>query len=346
MSADLGCGLGGFDWSAPPPGKRGRPITLLGKVIVLLVALFVFACVGFGWLLRTAVEENITTLPDVFGELPSRPAATGGTGVTTALLIGTDRRSGPDIGGGVLGERADSLMLVRIAGGRRVDVLALPRDSWVPIPGHRPAKINAALALGGPPLVVRTVEDLTGLRVDHVVVADFAAVRDITGLLGGVTVFNPVATVDPLTHTEFPAGDILVEGDRALTWVRQRYGLPGGDLDRIARQQRLLGAIGTRLTTARVLTHPGELADVVTAVSRDLTVDSGLTAARMAELLAALGATPHEAIHFYTAPVSGTGRSADGQAYLTLDGPALARACAAIGTEQAVELTQEPVLGG
>ncbi|MFC5286592.1 LCP family protein [Actinokineospora guangxiensis] len=335
-----------LDEVSPGRSARRRAVGALGRLLLATAAAAVLAAAAFGWALTRLVAENVTVLPAaVPADAPQRPQAAGGARPpVSVLVIGSDRREGADVGGGVTGQRADALMLVRLAGDRgHADVLALPRDSWVDIPGHGRGKLNASLAHGGVPLVVRTVEDLVGVRVDHVLVADFGAVRAITGDLGGVPVTNPAASTDPLTGTSFAAGPLLLDGDRAMTWVRQRYGLPHGDLDRIVRQQQLLAGIAKRLGGTGALELPGTLRAVVSTASRHVSVDAGLTVPRMTELAAALAAVPRDQVRFFTAPVRGTGTSSDGQAYLVLDHDLLAAAGRAIATDQAVPLPSNEV---
>ncbi|WP_290056352.1 LCP family protein [Amycolatopsis solani] len=323
---------------------RRRWYRVAGRVALVALAVLTIGVTAYGWHLQRVVTDGLGRLPgDVFAGLPSRPApAAPAPGEAkppvTVMLLGSDRREGPDVGGGVTGERADSILLAHFAAGhRKLEVLSVPRDAWVPIPGHGSAKINASLSLGGVGLVVRTVEDLTGVRIDHVVVADFAGVRRLTTELGGVPVDNPVASTDPQTRTHFDAGPIVLEGDRALTFVRQRYGLPHGDLDRIGRQHLLLSALG-RDVAAKGLTDPDLLSRVFGVVHDTVSADAGLTPDRFRELFLDVATLPPNAVSFHTAPVSGSGRAPDGQAYLTLDRPRLAAAADALRAGRPVPL--------
>ncbi|SFQ30049.1 cell envelope-related function transcriptional attenuator common domain-containing protein [Amycolatopsis arida] len=324
--------------------------TLAARTGVAVLAVAVLAGVGYLWHLRETAAGGLHTLPDdAFAGLPDRPApaspAADGSTPVTLLLLGSDRRVGEDAGReDVTGERADAIMLVHLSAARdRVDVLSLPRDSWVDIPGRGTAKINASLAFGGVPLAVRTVESVTGVRVDHAMAIDFTGVRNLTTALGGVTVDNDRASTDPLTGEHFAAGPIPLAGERALVFLRQRYGLPEGDLDRIVRQQMLLGAIGSTLADARLTTDPARLREVVRIVAGNLTVDAGLSVDRLSTLLVEVLGVPEENIRFHTAPVAGFGRSADGQSSVLLDIAGLAEAAAAIRADRPLPLTAAPV---
>ncbi len=163
-------------------------------------------------------------LTEVFPEEEGRPAPSE-TGSTTILLLGSDTRDG--IGqtlASAEGDRSDVMMVIRISGDREhVTAMSIMRDSWVEIPGKSDNKINAALAIGGVPLTVQTVENLLDTRIDHVAVLDFEGFAAITDVLGGVTVENE-RTFTPVTLPEvtFPQGEITVNGEEALAYVRER----------------------------------------------------------------------------------------------------------------------------
>jgi LCP family protein required for cell wall assembly len=263
----------------------------------------------------------------------------------TVLLIGSDLRAGTDTsdGSGVTGQRADAIMLIRFNADRsKIDVMSIPRDSWVSVPGHGTEKINASLA-GGPSLVVRTVSALTGIQIDHVMVMDFGGVRDLTTALGGVTVINEQAMTDPRDGSHFDAGPITLSGDRALTYVRQRYGLQNGDFDRIAHQQQLIAAIGQKVKSENMIANPLLAANMVQIVAASLTVDAGMTPALMTQTLVDIVSTPQQGVHFYTAPSAGFGVSSDGQDYVNLDMAKFTAACTAMRTDKPIPLAGTPI---
>jgi polyisoprenyl-teichoic acid--peptidoglycan teichoic acid transferase len=309
------------------------------QVSIALLALVVLAGAGVVWHVTNSVTGSVRSEP-VAGLAP------GGDGrgkPMTVLLLGSDLRLGPDKTDGVSGQRADSIMLIRFNADRsRIDVLSIPRDSWVPIPGKGTAKINASLN-GGPSLVVRTVQQLTGMAIDHVMVMDFDGVRDLTDALGGVTVLNEHAITDPRNGNHFPAGTLDLSGDQALLYVRIRYGLPGGDFDRIDHQQQVVAGISEKLRSEDVLGKPLLATQMVRIVAQNLTVDSGLTPNVMTQLLVDTLSTPQADTHFYTAPSAGFGRSSDGQSYVRLDSAKLAAACAAMRAGQPVPLPGTPI---
>jgi len=164
------------------------------------------------------------------------------------LTIGSDAGA-PKFGrgGSMEGGRADSLQLIVIdTARRRGSVLSFPRDSYVPIPGHGTNKINAALAFGGPRLLVATFEQLTGLSIDYYALTSFDGLTDIVRKVGGVEVNVDMNIRDVLSGAFLNKGRQRLNGHQALAYARARKTLPGGDFDRSRHQgQILLGGLGT-----------------------------------------------------------------------------------------------------
>ena len=227
---------------------RSTRYALIGLAACLLLLLLAAAADCAMWSARSGDVERID---GVFDGLPDgrtdRPRARANA--VNILLMGTDRRS--DVGTTGLGaaappwvpgaQRTDTLMLVHIDGSRRAaTVVSFPRDAWVHVPGHGMAKINAAYSYGGPSLAVATVEALTDVRIDHLAVVDWEGFREMTDAVGGVTVTVPRdrPRLGPRHHLDGRSAPL--DGQQALDYVGQRYGLPGGDLDRIRRQQDFL----------------------------------------------------------------------------------------------------------
>ena len=146
-------------------------------------------------------------------------------------------------------------MIARLAeDGQSAAVVSIPRDSWVDIPGHGKNKINAAYAFGGPSLLIRTVENLTELHVDHFAVIDFAGFQAVVDSVGGIDVGISAATSNEGVH--FHQGVNHLDGTQALAYVRQRYGLVDGDLDRAQRQQNAMRAVLTKVAVDRRARRP------------------------------------------------------------------------------------------
>jgi LCP family protein required for cell wall assembly len=166
----------------------------------------------------------------------------------TFLVIGSDSGA-PKFGRGGTAERgrADSIHLVVLDPVRRQGiVLGFPRDSYVPIAGHGTGKINGAMAFGGPPLLVNTVERLTGINVDYWVVASFDGLSDMVSRVGGVRVYVDMNINDHAAGAHLRRGAQLLGGANALAYARARKSVPGGDFTRSRHQaQILLGGLAT-----------------------------------------------------------------------------------------------------
>jgi LCP family protein required for cell wall assembly len=154
-------------------------------------------------------------------------------GTFFVLAIGSDARTGQS----VARSRADSLHIIGVnLREEKASILGIPRDSYVPIPGHGSNKINAALFFGGPELVVRTVESLTGVRMDGYLLTGFAGFQGLVNGIGGLTVRVPYRMNDAASGAFFRPGDVKVNGKRALAFSRNRHDAPGGDFGRSFNQ--------------------------------------------------------------------------------------------------------------
>ncbi len=258
---------------------------------------------------------------------PPRPAPDASEpGSLTYLLIGSDARNEDERG------RSDVLMLAHLTPARdRLYLISFPRDLWVDIPGYGEAKINAAFAHGGGALAVRTVEGLVGVRTDHVVMIDFDGFAGLTEALGGVTVDNTIASSS--RGYSWPAGPITLRGDEALAYVRQRYELPHGDLDRAARQRAVVTAALDQLFSSGTLANPSRFNDVAGLLGQYVTVDAGLTNSELLATAMSLRLGGATDIVSLQAPVSGLGTSADGQSIVVMDEAGMADLARAIQTE-------------
>ena len=185
----------------------------------------------------------------MLADYPDRPAAGRGT---TWLLVGSDSREGltedqqADLAtGGDLGNgRTDTILLVHVpALGSRTPttMVSIPRDSYVPIPDNGTDKINAAFAIGGAPLLAQTVEQATGLRLDHYAEIGFGGFARVVDALGGVTMCPTEPISDPLAGIDLPAGCQTLDGRNALGYVRSRA-TPRADLDRMVHQREFMSA--------------------------------------------------------------------------------------------------------
>lgn len=280
---------------------------------LLAVVLIVVGVVGIYLnAIRKSFDDNVDRVEGIITPAPRTDDT------LNYILMGTDSRDVANDRG-----RSDALMLVHVSGDRKaVYIISYPRDMWVPIPEHGTAKINAAYAYGGAALTVRTMEDLNQVPIDHIAITNFDGFAEMTTALGGVTLDNPHPSHSGDTY--FPAGEITVSGEDALAYVRERYDLPGGDFDRAERQRLVVQGILRKALSAEVLTDPGRFTDFVTAFSRYLTVDGGLTNVELLRTGMSLRGLRADDIYVLQAPVSGVGTSADGQSIDIVDQEQLA----------------------
>jgi LCP family protein required for cell wall assembly len=219
--------------------------------------------------------------------------------------MGSDTRGHPTAGNLPDG-RSDAIMIVRFSGDRQhAQVISIPRDSWVNIPGHGMNKINASYAFGGPTLLIQTVEQLTHVRIDHYAAIDFDGITKVTDDLGGVDVMVAQTTTNgPYT---FHQGLNHLNGDQARWYLGQRYGLAGGDFDREKRDQQYLKSMFGKLFSSQTFTNPGRLDAALRAVTGAVSVDDTLSNNTLVSLgLSLRNVTPKD-IDYFTAPVLGTG---------------------------------------
>ncbi|OIH92539.1 LCP family protein [Curtobacterium sp. MCBA15_001] len=322
------------------PARRRRPflvalIATVGGLVGIAAVLAVVASVFVGGLARS-YDRNTDTIADAF---PSgdRPAASGdGAGADApmnVLLIGSDSRSNLDPNGDhAAGGRSDTLMLVHVPADRKsVSIMSIMRDSWVDVPGHGTAKINAAYSWGGIPLTVQTVEQLLDVRIDHVAEIDFAGFVGMTDALGGVTVESPKAFSIDGRH--FDAGPNRLDGTGALAFVRARYAFADADHTRVRNQQAFMRGIVDGVLSKGTITDPGRIQDFVTATSKYLSVDAGLDFGTLVGLGWSLrGVTPSD-LQTFTMPTAGGGTSADGQSYVAVNQGAVQSLSAALRSD-------------
>jgi LCP family protein required for cell wall assembly len=239
----------------PDTGVRPRRRRHWGRRIGLVLLVLLVAVVGLLVWVDTRLNR-VDALPDYAG----RPATTPGT---DWLIVGSDSREGLDEGrrrelgtGQAAGRRADTMMLLHIPRGTgKPTLVSLPRDSYVPIPGRGRNKLNAAYAFGGPRLLARTVEEVSGIRIDRYMEVGFDGFASVVDAVGGVQICPDRAMRDPMAGLNVKAGCQVVASRQALAYVRTRAG-GRGDLDRVERQQEFLGALIDKSTSPGVLLNP------------------------------------------------------------------------------------------
>jgi LCP family protein required for cell wall assembly len=291
------------------PARRRRRLRRASVALGASVLVLILVAAGGAWYLTNRYAGNLDRIDNVFASLDEsqRPAApTGVTAPLTFLVVGSDTHADVPEGESPDG-RSDVMMLVRFTGDRQdAQVISLPRDSWVSIPGAGTAKLNAAYAYGGPSLLVQSVETLTGVRIDHYAAIDFQGFVQMTDALGGVDV--QVAETTSNGPYTYEAGHNHLDGEEALYYVRQRYGLAGGDFDRVKRQQQYLRSMFAKISEQNVLADVGALDSFLVALAGAMSVDESLGSAALVDMAYDLRSLRPGAVTFLTAPVAGTGR--------------------------------------
>ncbi|MGW0513130.1 LCP family protein [Streptomyces olivaceoviridis] len=285
------------------PGRRSRALRIAGLTLTGALVLGVAAAGWAYWHL----DHNIRSV-DIDSALgddrPARAALTPSatapadasplpTGSLNILVLGSDSRSGKDnqeLGGGDSGgARSDTAMVVHIDAGRtKATVVSIPRDTLVTRPScpltsggstapAYGAMFNSAYAVGGPVCAVKTVETLTGVRMDHYLEIDFSGFAKLVDALGGVDVTTGQDIDDDKSHLRLKAGTHHLDGKQALALARTRHGIgDGSDLGRIGLQQTLVKALLEQMAGAGLLSDPARLYQVADAVTTSLTTDTGL----------------------------------------------------------------------
>jgi len=222
--------------------RRRRALVALA---VLLLATVIATGLALVTARRNAADARVAV---TIQRAHSSQAVPSLKGRVTFLVIGSDSGA-PKFGRGgtAAGGRADSIHLVVLDTGKRRGVsIGFPRDSYVSIPGHGTSKINAAMSFGGPALLIRTIEQLTGIKVDYYALTSFDGLTDLVNKVGGVTVGVDMNLVDSFSGANFRRGTQRLSGAQALAYSRARHGTPRGDLDRSRHQgQVLLGGLAT-----------------------------------------------------------------------------------------------------
>ncbi|MDV9192141.1 LCP family protein [Streptomyces sp. SR27] len=278
----------------------------------------VLAAGGIGHAVVTGLDTGITRV-DPFKDMKNRPQ--GGNGMNV-LVVGTDGRDRitPEEKakyrlGGAPCHCTDTVMLVHISGDReRASVVSLPRDSYAEMPEHtdlttgkkhhaHPVKLNAAYAEGGPALTVRTVESMTGVKIDHYLEVDFTSFMRTVDAVGGVQICTTRPLKDSYTGLDLPAGTHELDGGQALQYVRSRHIDGASDIGRMQRQQRFLAALIERTTSGGVLLNPVRFREVATTLLSSVRADEEFGTDQLLALAKAMhGFTPASS-EFVSVPI-------------------------------------------
>jgi len=255
--------------------RRRRPVRTVLRTLLVLVLVALVWLVGvpaYAWNQVGRVDDT-----------PSgkRPGEQPGE---TFLLVGSDSREGlskaqqKKLGtGDVAGQRTDTIMLVYAPPTGKPVLISLPRDSYVTVPGHGQNKINAAYAIGGPELLVQTVEQATGLRVDGYAEVGFGGFVGVIDVLDGIRMCIPSAIKDRDSHLDLKKGCQTLDGTTALGYVRMRKADPRGDLGRVERQRAMLSAVAAKAASPATVLNPFRYWELSTATASAVKVGDDTT---------------------------------------------------------------------
>jgi LCP family protein required for cell wall assembly len=261
-------GQGGRRWRFwGQPGRRGRRIALYVGILVLIVII--------------AIPSTYFWVSGKLNHDVSLPATTNTSAGTNWLITGDDSRDGltrtqqDALHLGTEGANAsDSLMLLHMGTGKPV-LISIPRDSYVNIPGVGMDKINAALTIGGPALLIKTVEEVTGLQINHYMGIGFEGLADVVNQVGGVRICLPTALKDANSGVNLKAGCQNLSGTQAVAFVRDREEFPTSDLQREQDQRAFLAALLSKATSPGVYLNPFVALPFASTAASSISLDKG-----------------------------------------------------------------------
>lgn len=270
--------------------KSPRAIRFFTIASIAIVGISAISWAGLGRI--TAAIPRV----DAFAGLENRPKKE--SSAVNYLIVGSDTREGLSreeikrlkVGGTdvAAGKRSDTMLLIHISKKRdKAAIISIPRDSYALIPEHNnsqgkliPAaysKINSAYNWGGAPLLIKTLENMSDLRIDHYVELNFVGFVRMVDALGGVEICTKKDIDDPKSHLTLPAGTHVLDGVDSLKFVRTRVFDGLGDLGRMKRQQEFAGAMLRKATSAGVLLNPVKMVDFINSALDSVVTDEGLS---------------------------------------------------------------------
>ncbi|WP_019855408.1 LCP family protein [Actinopolyspora mortivallis] len=353
----------------PGPGtRRGsarRLARLVGRGLLVVLSVLALGVTATGW---TVVQrfQNGTASVDILGGNSMRQVDERDT-AEDILLVGSDSRT--DTQGNPLppevldllrtesasGLNTDTIILVRVPeDGSEATAISIPRDTAVEYEGgtekingiygltkadraerlraeggHDEREIRRKSRVAGQRALVEAVQSLTGVRVDHYAKVNLLGFYEVTKALGGVRVCLRRATSDEDSGADFRAGPQVISGADALAFVRQRHGLPNGDLDRIVRQQAFLAAVADKLLSTEILTDMSAMNQLVTAARKSVVLDSDWQVIDFVDRMRSLASGE---IGFTTIPVENTTATDErGRSVVTVDEKRVRRFVADLG---------------
>lgn len=218
------------------------------------------------------VESNLTRVEALSGA-PNTPGE-------TYLIVGSDQRE-PWRDDGTEGARTDTILVLHKPESGPVALISIPRDSYAEIPGHGGNKINASFAYGGAPLLVQTVEQMSGLTIDHYIEVGFGGVEAVVNAVGGVELCYEHDVADDYSGLYWSAGCHEADGPTALAFSRMRYQDPLGDIGRTQRQRQVVGAVADKAMSPGILLNPFKVFPVAKAGLNAVAVSEGTNGLHM-----------------------------------------------------------------
>jgi len=336
-----------------PPGRRSAPSPAQQRLMTRiqsarsarrqraalvacgLVSALVLVLSGGAWALTGFVNGIVS-------RVDAGTAGTPSNGPLNILVAGVDRRAGLTPAqqaalhvGHDVSSNSDTMMLVHVSADHSsVTVVSLPRDSWVNIPGFGMNKINSAYGLGGPRLMVQTMEQATGVTIDNYIEVNFLGFVKVINALGGVDICIPQAVSDPDSGLSLTAGKHHVDGITALEYARDRHSFANEDLARIDDQQQLLASMLNEAISRGVLANPVRLSGFLSAALAAVKVDRGLNVAALADRMRSI--SPGD-VAFTTVPIANAAYlTSTGQSAIEWDTQAADQLFTAINSDQPI----------
>ncbi|GAA2659075.1 LCP family protein [Streptomyces lunalinharesii] len=298
------------------PSRRRRVLT---RTLCALVGVVLLGGAGLGYL-YFKFNGNLTGV-DINAALGTDRPKNLDNGSMDILVMGSDSRAGKNssYGKDEGGARSDTAMVVHVyKGHQKASVVSIPRDTLVTrpdctkdgrnVPGQQRAMFNTAFEVGGPACAVKTVESMSGIRMDHFLEVDFTGFKKLIDALGGVDITTTKAIDDKYSHLHLQPGKHTLNGEDALGLVRTRHGVPGGDgsdLGRIQLQQTFIKALMKQVRSVGVLSNPAKLYNIADTATKAVTTDTDLNSVTaLTGLAKELGGISSDGIDMVTLPVT------------------------------------------
>ncbi len=308
----------------PPAPRKRRSLWRTVKRILLIILVVLLAYFGTLAWYTSANINRVEALP---------ADRIGNTSGAVYLLVGSDSRAGAeDLNTGeVEGQRTDTIIMLHVPLLGPPTLVSVPRDSLVEIPGYGQGKVNAAYNIGGPQLLIQTLEGATGLRVDHYVEIGFNGIVGMTDAVGGVTVCLDYDVDDYNSGLTMAAGCHEVDGETALAYVRMRYADPEGDIGRVERQQEFLAAFMAEVMQPSTLLNPAKAFSVAEASASALTVDEDTGVIDLSRFAVAFGLIAKDRGELTTVPIADPAGWYNGESVVIWDEQGAADLFASLG---------------